>query len=89
MLNFRRPRVIYAGSRSLQCPQPSHTTLPTLTLSELPDCVPYRSGFPIPPDRGFTEECRRQSAVVAEADRADRDLTDFVDRCLALFLGYA
>ena len=31
---------------------------------------------------GFTEECRRQSAVVATADRADRDLTDIMDASL-------
>ena len=31
---------------------------------------------------GFAQECRRQSAIVAEADRADRDLMDFMDAAL-------
>ena len=31
---------------------------------------------------GFAEECRRQSAIVAEADLADRDLSDFMDSAL-------
>jgi hypothetical protein len=31
---------------------------------------------------GFAEECRRQSAVVAAADLADRDLKDFMDVAL-------
>ena len=30
----------------------------------------------------FAEECRRQSAIVAAADLADRDLTDFMDSAL-------
>ena len=28
---------------------------------------------------GFRDECRRQSPIVAEADRADADLMDFLD----------
>ena len=31
---------------------------------------------------GFIQECRRQSAIVAAADRADRDLSDFMDLAL-------
>ncbi|WCT72334.1 antitoxin MazE family protein [Sphingomonas naphthae] len=31
---------------------------------------------------GFTEECRRQARMVAMADAADRDLTDFLDEAL-------
>ena len=32
---------------------------------------------------GFFEECRRQSALVAAADRADNDLMSFLDDSLA------
>ncbi|WP_349435825.1 antitoxin MazE family protein [Pararhizobium sp. A13] len=32
---------------------------------------------------GFTEECRRQTLLVAKADTADRDLRDFMDAALA------
>lgn len=32
---------------------------------------------------GFAEECRRQSIVVAQADRADEDLTTFLEGALA------
>ncbi|HLW93560.1 MAG TPA: antitoxin MazE family protein [Roseiarcus sp.] len=32
---------------------------------------------------GFAEECRRQSRLVAKADRADQDLQDFMDAALA------
>lgn len=32
---------------------------------------------------GFFEECRRQSALVAVADRADNDLMSFLDDSLA------
>jgi len=35
---------------------------------------------------GFAEECRRQSRVVAKADKADQDLQDFLDAALADFL---
>ena len=31
---------------------------------------------------GFAAECRRQAALVAEADRADTDLSDFLDASL-------
>ncbi len=31
---------------------------------------------------GFAEECRRQSRLVAEADRADSDLAAFIDATL-------
>ncbi len=31
---------------------------------------------------GFAEECRRQSRLVAEADRADSDLAAFIDAAL-------
>ena len=31
---------------------------------------------------GFAEECRRQSAIVAAADLADRDLSDLTDAAL-------
>jgi hypothetical protein len=32
---------------------------------------------------GFTEECRRQSAVVAKADQLDTELSGFMDAALA------
>jgi hypothetical protein len=32
---------------------------------------------------GFDDECRRQSAVVAAADAADRDLDAFLDAALS------
>ncbi|WP_116652880.1 antitoxin MazE family protein [Pelagibacterium sediminicola] len=32
---------------------------------------------------GFRDECRRQSAIVAEADRADAGLMDFLDAAFA------
>lgn len=32
---------------------------------------------------GFAEECRRQSRIVAEADRADAGLKAFLDAALA------
>ncbi len=32
---------------------------------------------------GFAEECHRQSFVVAQADRADQHLGDFLDAALA------
>lgn len=32
---------------------------------------------------GFTDECRRQAARVAEADLADRDLRGFMDNAWA------
>ena len=35
---------------------------------------------------GFDEECRRQSALVAKADRADHDLNDFMDAALVSIL---
>jgi hypothetical protein len=31
---------------------------------------------------GFAEECRRQSRLIAEADRADTDLAFFMDAAL-------
>ena len=31
---------------------------------------------------GFAEECRRQAAVVAQADARDRDLATFMDAAL-------
>lgn len=31
---------------------------------------------------GFAAECRRQAALVAQADRADADLGDFMDAAL-------
>ncbi len=31
---------------------------------------------------GFAEECRRQAHVVAQADRADADMLDFLDAAL-------
>ncbi len=31
---------------------------------------------------GFTDECRRQANVVAEADAHDRELSDFLDAAL-------
>ena len=33
--------------------------------------------------RGFAEECRRQSRLVAEADVADADLGEFLNAALA------
>lgn len=32
---------------------------------------------------GFATECRRQAALVAAADRHDRDLSDFMDTALS------
>jgi hypothetical protein len=32
---------------------------------------------------GFAAECRRQAALVAEADRTDTDMHDFIDAALA------
>ena len=32
---------------------------------------------------GFADECRRQSAIVAQADASDADLRDFMDAALA------
>ena len=32
---------------------------------------------------GFAAECRRQAALVAEADRTDTDMQDFMDAALA------
>ena len=34
---------------------------------------------------GFCEECRRQSALVARSDRADKELMSFLDDALADF----
>ena len=31
---------------------------------------------------GFTAECRRQAALVAQADKIDADLSDFMDAAL-------
>ena len=31
---------------------------------------------------GFAAECRRQAALVAEADRSDTDMHDFIDAAL-------
>lgn len=32
---------------------------------------------------GFTAECRRQAALVAEADRTDTDMQDFMNAAVA------
>ena len=32
---------------------------------------------------GFSAECRRQSALVAQADQLDTDLSDFMDAAVA------
>lgn len=32
---------------------------------------------------GFAAECRRQAALVAQADKIDTDLSDFMDAALA------
>jgi len=37
---------------------------------------------------GFAEECRRQSGLAAQADRADEDLLRFMDESLAEFSGW-
>jgi len=37
---------------------------------------------------GFAEECRRQSKLVAQADRADEDLQRFMDESLADLSGW-
>ena len=37
---------------------------------------------------GFAEECRRQSALVAESDAADKDLQDFMEAALAEVEGW-
>ena len=33
---------------------------------------------------GFAAECRRQSALVAQADQLDTDLSDFMDAAVAV-----
>ncbi|MBK1700896.1 antitoxin MazE family protein [Thiococcus pfennigii] len=38
---------------------------------------------------GFAEECRRQSHLVAEADRADRDMQQWMDDALKDLDGWA
>ena len=49
-------------------------------------CGPACAGSPISSYDAtrtrFAEECRRQSAIVAATDLADRDLTDFMDSAL-------
>lgn len=37
---------------------------------------------------GFAEECRRQSAVIAEAEAADGDLANLLDAALADLDGF-
>jgi len=37
---------------------------------------------------GFAEECRRQSKLVAQAERADEDLQRFMDESLADLSGW-
>jgi hypothetical protein len=37
---------------------------------------------------GFAEECRRQSELVAQGDRADEDLLRFMDESLAEVSGW-
>ncbi|CCG08379.1 Putative uncharacterized protein [Pararhodospirillum photometricum DSM 122] len=37
---------------------------------------------------GFAEECRRQSALTAESDAADKDLQDFMEAALAKMEGW-
>lgn len=32
---------------------------------------------------GFAQECRRQSSLVAQADAADAEMMDFLDKALA------
>ena len=38
---------------------------------------------------GFAEECRRQSELVAQGDRADEDLLRFMDESLAEVSGWS
>lgn len=38
---------------------------------------------------GFAEECRRQSRLAAQADRADADMLRFMDEALADVDGWA
>ena len=65
--------------------------MPTIVSDRVPDPDALRAAGLRPvqiwvPDTrrsGFAEECRRQSAVVAAADLADRDLADFMDAALA------
>jgi hypothetical protein len=39
--------------------------------------------------KGFDEECRRQSRLIAEADRHDVDLTSFLDAAIVDLEGWA
>ena len=65
--------------------------MPTTVSNRVPDPDALRAAGLRPiqiwvPDTrrsGFAEECRRQSAIVAAADLADRDLADFMDAALA------
>ena len=64
--------------------------MPTTVSDRVPDPDALRAAGLRPiqiwvPDTrrsGFAEECRRQSAIVAAADLADRDLSDFTDAAL-------
>ena len=64
--------------------------MPTTVSDRTPDPAALRAAGLRPiqiwvPDTrrsGFADECRRQSAMVAAADRADRDLMNFMDAAL-------
>ncbi|MBU6468136.1 MAG: antitoxin MazE family protein [Betaproteobacteria bacterium] len=38
---------------------------------------------------GFTEECRRQTCLIAESDMADTDLQEFIDKAKTDVNGWA
>ena len=44
---------------------------------------PVQIWVPDPRRPGFAAECRRQAALIAEADRRDAELSDFMDAALA------
>ena len=44
---------------------------------------PLQIWVPDTRQRGFADECRRQSLLVAKADALDQDLQDFMDAALA------
>ena len=43
---------------------------------------PVKIGVPDAWHSGFAAECRRQSALIADSDRSDTDLSDFMDAAL-------
>lgn len=43
---------------------------------------PFQIGVPNACCPGFAAECRRQSALIADSDRSDTDLSEFMDAAL-------